>query len=69
MNQSVHLLPFVGGIWTPNDRLFCLGFIQFDIDANGDPVNGGTFSNGTFTADNPSPTPGTRYYEQFHDLP
>ena len=37
-NQSVHLLPFVGGIWTPNDRLFCLGFMQFDIDANGDAV-------------------------------
>ena len=39
LNQSVHLLPFFGGVWTPNDRLFVMGFMQFDLDANGDPIN------------------------------
>ena len=39
LNQSVHLLPFVGGVWTPSDRLFFIGFMQFDLDANGDPIN------------------------------
>lgn len=49
VNQSVHLLPFVGGLWTPNDRLFCIGFLQLDIDANGDLVNnGGLDFNGSF---------------------
>ena len=47
VNQSVHLLPFFGGLWTLNDRLFCLGFIQMDLDTNGDGVNNGTFD-GTF---------------------
>jgi hypothetical protein len=46
LNQSVHLLPFVGGLWTPNDRLFCLGFMQLDADANGDPVNSVAFIQG-----------------------
>ena len=39
LNQSVHLLPFVGGVWTPSDRLFLIGFLQVDIDANGDTIN------------------------------
>ncbi len=39
LNQSVHLLPFVGGVWTPSDRLFFMGFMQVDIDANGDTIN------------------------------
>jgi len=60
LNQSVHLLPFVGGLWTPNDRLFCLGFVQFDIDANGDAIND-VFANGPSA---PIVTPAGRYYEQ-----
>jgi hypothetical protein len=62
LNQSVHLLPFFGGIWTPNDRLFCLGFIQMDIDANGDSVNNvfqGSQGNQLTSAGNAG-----RYYEQ-----
>ncbi len=62
MNESVHLLPFVGGLWTPNDRLFCIGFMQFDIDANGDAINNGSFADGTFTG--LSGVPSDRYYEQ-----
>jgi hypothetical protein len=37
-NQSVHLLPFVGAIWAPNDRLFSQFMFQMDVDANGSPV-------------------------------
>jgi hypothetical protein len=37
-NQSVHLMPFFGGLWTPNDRWFAIGYVQIDVDANGDPV-------------------------------
>ena len=48
-NQSVHLLPFVGGLWTPNDCLFGIGYMQFDVDANGDSVNGLTTTSGTIT--------------------
>lgn len=46
-NEAVHLLPFIGGLYAPNDRLFVQGFIQFDFDANGNPVytrNAGTLT-------------------------
>ena len=48
-NESVHLLPFLGSLYTPNDRLFMQQFLQFDFDTNGDPVDvAGT--NGTMTS-------------------
>lgn len=37
-NQAVHLMPFIGSLYTPNDRFFAQGFLQFDVDANGNPV-------------------------------
>ena len=37
-NQSVHLMPFVGGLYTPNERFFSQGFVQFDFAANGDDI-------------------------------
>lgn len=37
-NQSVHLLPFVGAVYTPNDRWYCQSLMQLDIDTNGNPV-------------------------------
>ena len=37
-NQSVHLQPFLAGLYTPTDRLFAHGFLQFDIDANGNSL-------------------------------
>ncbi len=37
-NDSVHLLPFVGGVYTPNDRFYSQGFLQFDFDSNGNRV-------------------------------
>lgn len=37
-NQSVHLMPFVGALYTPNDRLFTQAYLQFDVVANGNDV-------------------------------
>lgn len=45
-NESVHLSPFVGALLTPNDRLFMQGFLQFDFDANGNPVQTDIFGTG-----------------------
>ncbi len=45
-NESVHLLPFLGGLYVPNDRFFAQGFLQFDFDANGNPVHLNRFGNG-----------------------
>jgi hypothetical protein len=44
VNESVHLMPFLGALWTPTDRVFAIGYVQLDVDANGDTVlatNGG----------------------------
>jgi hypothetical protein len=38
-NQSVHLMPFLGALWTPNQRWFAIGYLQVDVDTNGDPVS------------------------------
>jgi hypothetical protein len=62
LNQSVHLLPFAGGIWTPSDRLFFIGFMQLDIDANGDPVNNINVQS-SFLPSSSTVSVG-RYYEQ-----
>ncbi|QDU40817.1 hypothetical protein Mal4_51790 [Maioricimonas rarisocia] len=37
-NNSVHLLPFIGGLYTPSERFFAQGFLQLDVDANGNAV-------------------------------
>lgn len=39
-NRAVHLLPFLGVLWTPNDDWFIQGFSQLDIDTGGNPVHG-----------------------------
>ena len=57
-NQSVHLMPFLGGLWTPNDRWFGIGYIQVDVDANGNPVT----ATDPFST-NPIPTSLGRYYD------
>lgn len=43
-NESVHLQPFLAGLYTPNDRFFAHGFLQLDIDPNGNSllVNSGS---------------------------
>jgi hypothetical protein len=40
-NDSVHVAPFVGFAYAPNCNFFAIGFVQVDIDANGDPVSEG----------------------------
>ena len=52
-SESVHLMPYVGGLYSPNDRFFAQTFLQFDFDASGNPVsvNGvrtGTLQDPTF---------------------
>ncbi|MDA1014611.1 MAG: hypothetical protein O3A00_09190 [Planctomycetota bacterium] len=37
-NESVHLMPFLGALYTPNDRFFAQAVLQFDFDANGNSV-------------------------------
>jgi len=37
-NQSVHIQPFLGGLYTPNDRFFAQGFVQYDATASGNSV-------------------------------
>jgi hypothetical protein len=37
-NESVILSPFVGWQFTPNDRFFALGFLEWDFDASGSSV-------------------------------
>lgn len=39
-NESVHLLPFMAGLWTPDEFLYLQSFLQVDIDVNGNPVFG-----------------------------
>lgn len=37
-NKSTHIMPFIGGAFIPNARLFAQWMVQCDIDANGNPV-------------------------------
>ena len=38
-NHSTHLAPFLGFLWTPNDKFFMQGFYQVDVEAGGCPVS------------------------------
>ncbi len=37
-NESVHVLPFTGFLYVPDDRLFIQGYVQADFDTNGNTV-------------------------------
>jgi hypothetical protein len=37
-NDSLHVMPFLGGLWTGHDRIFVQGFLQVDIDTNGNDI-------------------------------
>lgn len=43
-NEALHLLPFLGLLYTPNDRFFLQGLLEFDFDTNGNPVSASSFS-------------------------
>src|SRR5690606_22074844 len=37
-NESVHLMPFLACLYTPNDRFFAQAFVQVDADTRGNPL-------------------------------
>jgi hypothetical protein len=39
-NDAVHLLPFVAMLWTPGESGFFQGFLQLDVDTNGNAAFG-----------------------------
>ena len=41
-NEAVHLQPFLGTLYTPNERFFAQGFAQLDFDANGNELHANT---------------------------
>lgn len=42
-NEAVHIMPFIGGLYTPNERCFAQWFLQGDFDASGNPVRTNNF--------------------------
>ncbi|WP_156514878.1 hypothetical protein [Planctomyces sp. SH-PL14] len=50
-NESLHLLPFLGFLYTPNDRFFLQGLLQYDFDTNGNPVSATSFTSGQPTGE------------------
>jgi hypothetical protein len=76
INRSPHLLPFIGGVWTPNERCFTQAFLQFDVDTDGNPVRvGDGTGEGTTTPGGTLHDPPVMYldistgYWIFHDPP
>jgi hypothetical protein len=49
VNQSVHIMPFIGGVYAPSSRFFTQGILQVDIDANGNDVLAQNVENGQNT--------------------
>jgi hypothetical protein len=37
-NEAVHLMPFIGALYTPNDRFFFQAYVQVDTNVNDHPV-------------------------------
>jgi hypothetical protein len=50
-NESVHVLPFIGALYAPDDRLFAQGLVQFDLDPSGNPVSLSSYAQGRPTGD------------------
>ena len=38
-DNAYHILPYVGALWTPDDRWFAQAFLQFDVAANGNQIS------------------------------
>ena len=50
-NESPHVLPFVGAIYAPDERLFAQSLLQFDFDTIGNPVSLSSYDQGLPTGD------------------
>ena len=48
-NQAVHLLPFLGSVYSPNEQMFVQQFLQFDFDATSNAVQTNNLNGGTTT--------------------
>jgi len=55
-NESVHVLPYLGLVWSPADSLFVTGFLQVDVSTSGSDV--------VFTEQGLTPQPAGRFNEQ-----
>lgn len=51
-HQSMHLMPFIGGVYAPNERFFAQWISQLDVATNGDPVLMNLDPNGYFRGTN-----------------
>jgi hypothetical protein len=49
-NNTVYLMPFLGALFTPDDRFFAQGFLQFDAPANANRVSVNNFGGGLVPA-------------------
>ena len=38
-NEAVHIMPYLGYVYTPNDRFYAQSVMQFDVCTNGNPVS------------------------------
>ncbi len=63
-NESVHLMPFVGGIWAPNDRFFNQILFQIETDVNGNLAYVNSTQDPTLRGRNLTPA-GRAYYPTF----
>ncbi len=48
-NESIHLLPFVAGLYMPTERVFVQGMLQLDLDPTGSSTRFTEFVNGAPT--------------------
>jgi hypothetical protein len=49
-NNTVYVMPFLGALYTPDDRFFAQGFLQFDAPANANHVSVNNFTGGLVPA-------------------
>lgn len=49
-NDTVHLMPFLGALYTPDDRFYTQGFLQIDTPANGNRVSVNNFGGSLVSA-------------------
>lgn len=53
-NHAVHLMPYIGGLYAPDQRFFCQAIIQLDTPANNNPLQINEDPNGLFLGERTS---------------